>query len=194
MRDEDNGYDILPRFRHPPEPVYPNIIFLRERPNKRNKTKPDVVRLYQDMIRYSISRQYRDKLQEQKGFGVDDMGRWLLHNNLYFKKRYGGSESKTGELRKLKVIRDTTKRYLEHLGKWWIVKKEDADLKNRIKSWLYRYGRVGLIIAWMLEYRNSLDKSYDSGKQVAKNEIFGLIQRRFRDSRLYNSYKEEFLA
>jgi hypothetical protein len=182
------------RLRHPPEPVYPNIIFLREKPNKRNKTKPDVVRLYQDMIRYSISRQYRDKLQKQKGFGVDDMGRWLLHNNPYFKKRYSGSKAKTGELRKLKVIRDTTKRYLEHLGKWWIVKKGDADPKNRIKGWLYRYGRVGLIIAWMLEYRSSLDKSYDSGKQVAKNEIFGLLQRRFKDSRLYNSYKEEFLA
>jgi hypothetical protein len=29
---------------------------------------------------------------------------------------------------------------------------------------------------------------------VAKNEIFGLLQRRFKDSRVYNSYKEEFLA
>src|SRR5215216_5036967 len=93
LNDEDEGYDdyyVLPRLRHPPEPVYPSIIFLSEKPNKRNKTKPEVIRLYQDMIRYSVSSQYRDKLQKQKGFGVDDMGRWLLHNNPYFRQRYSG--------------------------------------------------------------------------------------------------------
>ena len=75
-----------------------------------------------------------------------------------------------------------------------IVRKEDAHDKNRIKGRLYRYGRVGLIIAWILEYRRSLDKSDDSGKQEAKNEIFGLIQRMFKDPKTYNSYKEVFLG
>jgi hypothetical protein len=192
--DEDDEYGILPRLRHPPEPVYPNIIFLREKRNKRNKTKPDVVRLYQDMIRYSISIEYRDKLQEQKGFKVDDMGRWLLHHNPYLMERYSGSKSKAGETKILKDFRDTIKRYLEHLKNWWIVHKEDViDAKDAIKTRLYRYGRVGLIIARILEYRHSLDKSDDGAKQEAKNEIFGLIQRRFKGPRAYNSYKEEFL-
>jgi hypothetical protein len=197
LNDEDDGYDdydILPRLRHPPEPVYPNIIFLREKRNKRNKTKVDVVRFYQDMIRYSISPKYHDKLQEQKGFKVDDMGRWLLHHNPYLMEYYSGSKSKTGETRILDSIRNTIKRYLEHLEKWWIVSKEDVDAKNGIKTGLYRYGRVGLIIARILEYRHSLDKSDDGGRQEVKNEIFGLIQRRFKDPRAYNSYKEEFLA
>jgi hypothetical protein len=185
LNDEDDEYDVLPRLRHPPEPVYPRIIFLREKRNKRNKTRPDVVRLYQDMIRYSMSPKYRGKLQEQKGFGVDDIGRWLLYNNPYLMERYSGSKSKAGEIKILKVVRDTIKRYLEHLGKWWIVSKEKR---------LYRYGRVGLIIAWILEYRHSLDKSYDIGKQEAKNKIFGLIQRMFKDPSLYDSYKEVFLA
>jgi hypothetical protein len=137
------------------------------------------------MIRYSVSRQYRDKLQKQKGFRVDDMGRWLLYNNPYFTARYSGSASKAGETKILKYIRDTAKRYLEHLGKWWIVRREKR---------LYRYERVGLIIAWILEYRHSLDKSDDVGKQEAKNKIFYLVQRMFKDPSLYSSYKEVFLA
>src|SRR6187200_188347 len=139
---EDDVYGVLPRLRHPPEPVYPNIIFLREKRNKRNKTKPDVVGLYQDMIRYSISPKYRNKLQEQKGFRVDDMGRWLLHNNPYLMERYSGSKSKAGETKILKDFRDTIKRYLEHLEKWYIVRKENVEAKNGIPTWLYRYDRV----------------------------------------------------
>jgi hypothetical protein len=109
-------------------------------------------------------------------------------------ERYSGSKSKAGETKNLKDFRDTTKRYLEHLEKWLIVREEDAHNKNRIKGRLYRYGRVGLIIARILEYRRSLDKSDDSGKQEAKNEIFGLIQRMLKDPKTYNSYKEVFLA
>jgi hypothetical protein len=77
------------------------------------------------------------------------------------------------------------------LEKWGIAKRlqeVDAETRNGQKTWLYGYGRVGLIIAWMLEY---LDRSDHDGKQEAKNNIFGLIQRMFN---VYNSYKTDFLA
>jgi hypothetical protein len=79
------------------------------------------------------------------------------------------------------------------LRKWGIVKRlqdVDAESGNGTKTPLYGYGRVGVIIAQILEYR---DKSDFDGKQEAKNEIFGLIQRMFK-GQPYNSYKEEFLA
>ena len=146
------------------------------------------------MIRYSISSEYRDMLQEQKGFKVDDMGRWLLHHNPYLMECYSGSKSKTRETTIKDNIRNTIKRYLEHLEKWYIVYKEDVNAKNGLKTGLYRYDRVGLIIARILEYHHSLDKSDYVGKQEAKNKIFDLVQRMFKDPSLYSSYKEVFLA
>jgi hypothetical protein len=54
------------------------------------------------------------------------------------------------------------------------------------KTWLYGYGRVG-----MLEYHDN--SVHDDGKQQAKNKIFDLIQRMFKDPS-YNAYKTDFLA
>ena len=68
------------------------------------------------------------------------------------------------------------------------------NAKNGIPTGLYSYGRVGLIIAWILEYRHSLDVSDHYGKEEAKNKIFDLIQRMFKDQSSYNSYKQDFLA
>jgi hypothetical protein len=183
--------DLGSRIRHTSGAVNPNVIFS---PEDDKTKKATVARLYQDMIRYSVSSEYHNKLQEQKGFKVDDMGRWLLHHNPYLMERYSGQKAKTRETTILDNIRNTIKRYLEHLNKWYIVRKEDVDAKNGIKTELHRYDRVGLIIAWILEYRHSLDKSDDIGKQEAKNKIFDLVQRMFKDPSLYSSYKEVFLA
>lgn len=49
---------------------------------------------------------------------------------------------------------------------------------------------MGNIIAWILKYR---DISDDDGKQASKNNIFGLIERMFKN-RSFNSHKEIFLA
>jgi len=194
-KNKDSGSKI----RHPSRNVYPKIIFLREG----DKTKMGrVARLYQDMIQYSISRQSRDMLQKQKeqgepkGFRVDKITRWLLDHNPYFIDRYSGSKSKTREYIIKANIRDTIKRYLENLEKWRIVKKlqlVDAETQNGTRTWLYGYGRVGLIIARILEYLESCEKSDYNTKQQAKNKIFDLIQGMFKGQR-YNSYKEEFLA
>ena len=51
-----------------------------------------------------------------------------------------------------------------------------------------------MIIAWILEYHRNLDKFNYGEKQEAKNEIFGLIQRMFKDPRVYYAYKADFLA
>ena len=107
---------------------------------------------------------------------------------------YSGSKSKTLDGSKLDSIRQTLKSYLEHLQKWGIVKRlqdVDAESGNGTKTPLYGYGRVGMIIARILEYR---DKSDFDGKQEAKNKIFYLIQNTFIDPRVYNAYKTDFLA
>jgi hypothetical protein len=188
-----------PKIKHPPEPVHPNIIFLGIGEGDKADMGRGFARLYRDMIRYSISSEYHNMVQEQKeqgepiGFTVTDIGYWLLDHNPDYIDYYSGSKSKTPGYIVLANIRQTLKSYLEHLGKWCIVKRlqeVDAKTRNGTKTWLYGYGRVGMIIARILQYR---DKSDYDGKQEAKNEIFGLIQRMFK-GQSYNSYKEEFLA
>ena len=193
--------DLGQKVRHPLRTVYPRIIFLHEKHDKRDKTKQTrVSRLYQDMILYCTSSEYHDMLQKQKeqgqpiGFKIRNIGYWLLHHNQDFLYHYSGSMSKTREFSIFSSIRNTIDRYLESLEKWYIVKRlpeVDADTRNGTKTPLYRYERVGMIVAWILEYRNRSDYH---GKQEAKNKIFGLIQRMFKDASLYSSYKEVFLA
>jgi hypothetical protein len=190
--------DLGSKVRHPSGTVYPKIIFLHEKHDKRDKTKETrVSRLYQDMILYSLSSGYHDMLQKQKeqgepiGFKIKNIGYWLLHHNPDFIDRYRDSMSKTRESIILSNIRNTIDGYLENLEKWCIVKRlqeVDAETRNGTKTPLYRYGRVGMIIAWILKYR---DKSDYDRKQEAKNNIFDLIQRMFKS---YNAYKADFLA
>ena len=131
--------DLGSRVRHPSGVVSPNIIFSREDDKTKKTMRSEVARLYQDMIRYSVSPEYHDKLQKQKGFKVDDMGRWLLHHNPYLIGHYSGSKAKTRETDSLDKIRNTIKRYLEHLKKWWIVRKEDITPKME-----YRPGYIAM--------------------------------------------------
>jgi hypothetical protein len=189
-----------PKIRHPPEPVHPNVIFLGIGEGDKADMSSGFARLYQDMIRYSISSEYRNMLQKQKeqgepiGFTVTEIGYWLLDHNPDYIDYYSDSKSKTPGYIVLANIRQTLKSYLEHLGKWCIVKRlqeVDAETRNGTKTPLYRYGRVAIIIARILEYP---DKSDYDGKQEAKNNIFGLIQRMFKDPRVYNAYKADFLA
>jgi hypothetical protein len=188
-----------PKFRHPPEPAHPNVIFSGIAEGDKADMGRGFARLYRDMIRYSISPQYHEVRQKQKeqgepiGFKIKNIGYWLLDRNPDYIDYYSGSKSKTPDGRILDNIRQTLKSYLDHLQKWCIVKRlqeVDAETQNGTKTWLYGYGRVGLIIAWMLEYR---DRSDHDEKQEAKNKIFNLIQRMFK-GQSYSSYKEEFLA
>jgi hypothetical protein len=197
-RTPEQAYEddtLGPRARHPSGTVYPNLIFSHEH------DEVAVARFYQDMIRYSISHQYREKIQKQKeegqpnGFKIYDIGDWLINHNLDYIDYYSGSKSRTP--RKKNNIYKRVARYLENLEKWLIVKKlqqVDADTRNGTKPWLYGYGRVGNIIAYIFEYRESCEKSDYNTRQQAKNEIFSLIQSMFKDPRIYKSYKEDFLA
>jgi hypothetical protein len=77
--DEDDA--LGPKIRHPSGCVFPNVIFLRE---KHDKTKlSGAARLYQDIIQFSLSREYNKLQQEEhrEGFKVTDIGNWLLDNN-----------------------------------------------------------------------------------------------------------------
>jgi hypothetical protein len=185
--------------RHSPEPTYPNVIFSGIGEGDKADTGRGFARLYRDIIRYSISSEYCNMRQKQKeqgepiGFKIKNIGYWVLDHNPDYSDYYSGSKSKTPDYIKLDSIRQTLKSYLDHLKKWCIVRmlqEVDAETRNGQKTWLYGYGRVGLIMAWMLEYRDRSD--YDK-KQEAKNKIFDLIQRMFK-GQPYNSYKEEFLA
>jgi phage FluMu protein Com len=188
--NEDDKFG--PKIRHPSGHVFPNVIFLRE---KHGKTKlSSAARLYQDIIQYSLSEEY-DKLKEEEqreGFKVTDIGNWLLDKNQDYFNHYKGSNSKIREKSKLESISKRIKRYLDNLERWGIIRKVrqvDADTYNGTKTWLYGYGRMGVIIAWILKYDHY--KFDDDRKQKAKNIIFDLIQKMFKS---YNAYKTDFTA
>jgi hypothetical protein len=115
-----------PKFRHPPGPTYPNVIFSNIDADHKADIGRGFARLYRDMIRYSISSGYLNVRQKQKeqgkptGFTVTNVGYWLLDHNPDYIDYYSGSKSKTPGYKTqgyivLSYIRQTLKSYLEHL-------------------------------------------------------------------------------
>ena len=144
-----------PRIRHPSGTPYPKFIFLREK-NDIHKLS-SAARLYQDIIRYSISPEY-NKLQQhehRQGFKITDIGDWLLDNNQDFFNHYKGSDAKVRDRRKKENVYNRIKKYLANLEKWGLIRgleKVDPDTRNGQKTWLYGYTELGYIIAWCLEW------------------------------------------
>ena len=85
---------IGPKIRHPSGPVYLNVIFLRKESNKIEKKieLSGVAKLYQDIIQYSLSSEYKELLQKQeqhrKGFKITDIGYRLLDHNQDYINHY----------------------------------------------------------------------------------------------------------
>jgi hypothetical protein len=176
-----------PKIRHPSPSgdTYPNIIFLSE---KDDTTKlSSAAKLYQDIIRYSISKEYINKLG--KTFKITDIIHWVLQNNQDYINFYTDSDSKTPKKVRDDGVSKRIHRYIDNLAKWGLISKLeqlDTDAHNGQKTWIYGYTDYGYIIAWMLKFNSN-----DAAKQIAKEKIFDLLQHQFK---AFNSYIMDFLA
>ena len=142
-------------------------------------------------MRYSISKEYINKAQKQherKGFKITDIVRWVLQNNQDYINFYTDSDSKTPKKVRDDGVSKRIQRYIDNLSKWGLISKleqVDTNAHNGQKTWLYDYTDFGYVIAWMLEYNN------DVKKQIAKDNIFELLQHQFK---AFDSYTMDFLA
>jgi hypothetical protein len=164
-----------PKIRHPSGPVCLDIIFTKEKKDK-NKLS-DYANLYQNLIEYSLSKDY--SLSQYKpagihGFKTNEIGYWILKHNQDYINHYNGMNSHIKGSIKLDGVLKRIKRYLLNLEQWGLIEKlgeVDPDTNNGLKTPLYRFTDVGYLIAWVLEYYY---KPYK--RKIAKRAIFDLIQ------------------
>jgi len=184
---------IGPKIRHPSGDVYPDIIFLSEKNDEAKLSS--AARLYQDIIKYSISKEYTNELQEQnerKAFKITAIVKWIKENNRDYRNFYTDSDSKIPKKVRDDGIIKRIHRYIDNLVKWDLISKFeqiDTNAHNGQKTFMYKYTDYAYILAWMFEYNNSNNNS--AKKQIAKNEIFNLLQGQFKK---FNSYRMDFLA
>jgi hypothetical protein len=189
--DGDNDTKEGPKIRHPSGPVCIDIIFKKE-PDGDKKKLTGYAKLYQNLIEYSLSKDYslsQYKPEGKHGFKIAEIGHWILKHNQDYISHYRGADSHIKDSIKLDGVLKRIKRYLLNLQQWGLIEKlaeVDPDTKNGQKTPLYDYTILGYIIAWTLQCLYNPDK-----KNTAKDEIYKLVQ---EIQRRFNSYMTDFLA